>query len=81
MTERGAASARVVTFVALAALVAGGLVVYTITHQRPAIPSDQDHLIAVSPEQCLRCHGPGMKQARSRNHPLNDGCFNCHERA
>ena len=81
MTPSGAAQARVVVFVAVAAALTGLLIVYTVTHRRPLIPADRDHVEAAVPEQCLRCHGPGMRRPRGPNHPLNDQCFNCHERA
>jgi nitrate reductase cytochrome c-type subunit len=58
----------------------GGLLYYTLTHQRPLIPADTDHLQAQTQQRCLECHGPGKAHARGRNHPLNDQCFNCHER-
>jgi hypothetical protein len=66
-------------FLVVAALLSGLLVAYTITHRRPPIPADADHA-AGDPAACLTCHGPGKKDARGRNHPLNDQCFNCHER-
>lgn len=81
MSERGAANALVLGFVAVAALLSALLVAYTLTHRRPPIPADSDHLTAIDAGECLRCHGPGMKNARSRNHPLNDRCYSCHERA
>ncbi len=55
------------------------LVGYTVTHRRPAIPADADHAVTDT-ARCLTCHGPGREQARGPNHPLNDQCFNCHER-
>lgn len=64
-------------FLALAALLVG----YTVTHQRPRVPSDSDHLQSDDPQNCLRCHGRGQPNARSKNHPLDDKCWDCHERA
>lgn len=81
MTERGAVKAPVLGFVLAAGLLSALLVVYTLSHRRPHIPRDADHVASGSEYQCLRCHGPGMKNARNRNHPLNDRCFSCHERA
>jgi mono/diheme cytochrome c family protein len=81
MTERGAVKAPVVGFVLAAGLLSALLVAYTLTHDRPPIPKDADHVDSLAEPQCLRCHGPGMKNARNRNHPLNDRCFTCHERA
>jgi len=57
------------------------LVVYTVTHQRPRVPADADHLQSDDPQSCLRCHGRGQANARSKNHPLDDKCWDCHERA
>jgi hypothetical protein len=81
VTERGTVKAPVVGFVLAAGLLSALLIVYTMTHRRPPIPGDADHAASGSEHQCLSCHGPGMKNARNRNHPLNDRCFSCHERA
>ncbi|HEU4401543.1 MAG TPA: cytochrome c3 family protein [Candidatus Polarisedimenticolia bacterium] len=54
---------------------------YTLSHRRPLIPADADHLGSLEPARCLDCHGPAGRRPRGRNHPLNDQCFNCHERA
>ena len=67
-------------FLVVALALTALLVTYTITHRRPPIPADADHAV-VDTAACLSCHGPGKKNARGRNHPLNDQCFNCHERA
>lgn len=80
MSGKGAANPLVIGFVAAAGLLSALLVLYTLTHRRPPIPADLDHLGAGGADQCLRCHGPGMRNARGRNHPLNDRCFDCHER-
>jgi hypothetical protein len=69
-----------VIFLVVAVVLSGLLVAYTIAHRRPPIPADVDHAIG-DPAACLVCHGPGKKDARSPNHPLNDQCFNCHERS
>jgi len=66
-------------FLGGATLLTVALVGYTLTHRRPAIPADVDHAVTDT-AQCLACHGPGRPQARGPNHPLNDQCFNCHER-
>ena len=76
-----AGDVRLAIFLMLAAGIVGGLLVYTLTHQRPRIPADADHLRSSDPALCLDCHGPGRKRSRGANHPLNDQCFNCHERA
>ena len=81
MRQKGAANALVIGFVAAAGLLSVLLVLYTMAHRRPPIPADGDHLAAADAAQCLRCHGPGMRNARGRNHPLNDRCLDCHERA
>jgi hypothetical protein len=66
-------------FLVAAVVLSGLLVAYTISHRRPPIPADVDHAVGDS-AACLSCHGPGRKDARGPNHPLNDQCFNCHER-
>jgi len=66
-------------FLVAAGVLSGLLVAYTISHRRPPIPVDMDHAVT-DPAACLSCHGPGRKDARGPNHPLNDQCFNCHER-
>ena len=78
---RAAGSARLVVFFLLATLLATGLVCYTLKQRRPLIPADADHRPVVEPDRCLSCHGPGTRNPRGPNHPLNDQCFNCHERA
>ena len=60
-------------------MLGGALLYYTLTHRRPLIPRDADHLMPQTQERCLECHAPGKAHARGRNHPLNDQCFNCHE--
>jgi hypothetical protein len=57
------------------------LVVFTVTHQRPLVPRDAIHLRSDDPDSCLSCHGRGRPSARPKNHPLNDHCWECHERA
>ena len=57
------------------------LVIFTVTHQRPKVPADADHLKSDDPRACLSCHGRGAAHARTKNHPLNDQCWECHERA
>ena len=73
--------ARLVLFLVFAAAVCGALVLYTVQHRRPLIPADSDHAGFLPPPQCLRCHGPGASSPRGPNHPLNDQCLGCHERA
>lgn len=57
------------------------LVAYTLRKRPPGVPSDPGHLGSVTPLECLSCHGPLQEYPRGRNHPLNDQCFNCHERS
>ncbi|MFQ5878228.1 MAG: hypothetical protein ACE5JH_11180 [Acidobacteriota bacterium] len=71
---------RLVLFVLLAAVASGSLLLYTLSHRRPPIPADRDHFGIHDARRCLDCHGPGGKDARGPNHPLNDQCFQCHER-
>lgn len=56
------------------------LVAYSLRKRTPGVPADADHLQSITAPQCLSCHGPLEARPRSRNHPLNDQCFNCHER-
>ena len=56
------------------------LVIFTVTHQRPKVPANADHLKSDDPEVCLSCHGRGKVNARTKNHPLSDHCWECHER-
>ena len=56
------------------------LIVYSLRKRPPDVPTDPDHIRSVTSPQCLSCHGPLEAYPRSRNHPLNDQCFNCHER-
>jgi Doubled CXXCH motif (Paired_CXXCH_1) len=72
---------RLVVFVLVVSAITALLVAYTLTHRRPPIPSDADHAPGLNPAECLRCHGPAGRNPRSKNHPLNDQCFGCHERA
>ena len=80
-TPRAAPGGRrpLLIFLGLAGLLTVALVGYTVTHRRPAIPADADHA-TTDAERCLACHGPGQRSARGPNHPLNNQCFNCHER-
>ena len=73
--------ARLLLFLGLALLITGSLLVYTLTRRRPPIPADRDHAPGVDAARCLQCHGPSGANARSPRHPLNDQCFNCHERS
>lgn len=80
---RGAAhgSVRLAVFVIFALGLTGLLIAYTLVHRRPLIPADPDHARSLEPVRCLDCHGPTGKNRRGKNHPLNDQCFSCHERA
>ena len=56
-----------------------GIITFLLTRPRPPrIPSDENHLPIADSVKCLSCHGPGRDAARSKNHPLNNLCFNCH---
>jgi hypothetical protein len=57
------------------------LVTYTVTHQRPLVPANPVHLKSDDTDYCLSCHARGRPNARPKNHPLNDRCWECHERA
>ena len=72
---------RVVVVLAVMIVLAVLLVVFTVTHQRPLVPRDADHLRSDETASCLSCHGRGRPNARSKNHPLNDRCWECHEQA
>lgn len=72
---------RVAVVLGLMVLLIVFLVVFTVTHQRPLVPPDADHLQSNDPDYCLTCHGRGRPNARPKNHPLNDRCWECHERA
>jgi hypothetical protein len=76
----GRINPRLALFLALVVALAGGLFSYTLRSQPPPIPPDRDHLPPAAQEACLSCHGPGARNARGPNHPLNDRCFSCHER-
>jgi hypothetical protein len=77
----GRINPRMLLFMALVVVVVGGLYSYTLRRQPPTLPPDRDHRLGATPDICLSCHGPGAVNARGANHPLNDQCFNCHERA
>ncbi|MGW8272729.1 MAG: hypothetical protein ACWGN7_04995 [Thermodesulfovibrionales bacterium] len=47
----------------------------------PRIPLDEAHASAQSEQDCLGCHGAGMSNERSKEHPPKDQCFLCHKRA
>lgn len=80
MTSRSSGRGRLIIFLCLAGALSG-LFLYTLSQRRPRIPADADHLRSAEPPQCLECHGPAGRHARGKNHPLNDRCFDCHERA
>lgn len=75
-----AGHSRLVVFLILAGGLSALLFFYTLGHRRPEIPADADHLHSFEPAGCLECHGPAGKDPRGKNHPLNDRCFDCHER-
>lgn len=67
-------------FLAVAGSLAALFVAYTARHQAPPVPADAGHASAPTARQCLGCHGPEAAAPRGPNHPLNDQCFNCHDR-
>jgi len=71
----------VTVFVVVAGVLTVLLVAYTLSQRRPPIPADADHAGVGDPARCLACHGPGQREARGPNHPLNDQCFGCHDRS
>ena len=72
---------RVIVVLSLMLVLLALLVLFTVTHQRPKVPADDRHLKSDDPQYCMSCHGRGMVNARTKNHPLNDRCWECHERA
>jgi len=72
---------RVVVVLGLMIVLTVLLVVFTVTHQRPLVPADAIHHGSDDINSCLKCHGRGRPNARPKNHPLNDHCWECHERA
>jgi hypothetical protein len=72
---------RVVVVLVVMITLAVLLVVFTITHQRPQVPRDAVHVKSDDTGYCLSCHARGRPNARPKNHPLNDRCWECHERA
>jgi hypothetical protein len=46
----------------------------------PEIPDDAEHWGAQRDHQCTTCHNVDGPSPRSKNHPLNDRCFQCHLR-
>ena len=81
MSGRTPGRGRIYLFLALTTLVVGVLVAYTIKQRRPLIPADFDHARSRTATDCIVCHSPTGPNARGPNHPLNDRCFSCHERA
>ena len=81
MSAEARRSLRLIAFLLAAGALTGFLIVYTIRNRPPLLPADTDHRGPGGPEQCLECHGPAGRNPRGPNHPLNDQCFNCHERS
>ena len=81
MTAEGRRRLRLIAFLLAAGALTGSLIVYTIRNRPPLLPADTDHRGSGGPGQCLECHGPAGRNPRGPNHPLNDQCFNCHERS
>lgn len=54
---------------------------YAISGERSnRLPEDSTHMLEVSPEACMACHGPGMIKPRGKKHPPKDDCMKCHKR-
>ncbi len=62
-------------------LVIAGMIWLLATRQPPPeIPSDPVHQEARRASTCVECHGVDGPMPRTKNHPLNDRCFQCHLR-
>jgi hypothetical protein len=81
MSGAGRRGLRLAAFLVAASGLTGFLIVYTLRNRPPQLPADADHRGGAGPDRCLSCHGPEGKDPRGPNHPLNDQCFNCHERS
>jgi hypothetical protein len=46
--------------------------------QPPTIPDNAYHREARRSQDCVQCHNVDGPSPRSKNHPLNDRCFQCH---
>lgn len=79
--SEGELNRRVIVVLGMMIVLVVLLVTFTVTHQRPLVPGDLVHLKSAEIEYCLSCHGRGRPNARPKNHPLNDHCWECHERA
>jgi hypothetical protein len=44
----------------------------------PVIPDDEAHWQSRREAGCVGCHNVDGPAPRSKNHPLNDQCFQCH---
>jgi flagellin-like protein len=65
-------------FIVFVAVVVGLL--FSISGNRsPRIPDDQTHAVITDAKACLKCHGPGMPNARKPDHPPKDQCMLCHK--
>jgi mono/diheme cytochrome c family protein len=71
---------RLMAFLVVAGSLAAYFVAYTVRHRAPPVPSDPDHARILAAPACLDCHGPDGGAPRGPNHPLNDRCFDCHDR-
>ncbi len=48
--------------------------------QPPTIPGNAYHREPRRAQECVQCHHVDGPAPRSKNHPLNDRCFQCHPR-
>ena len=60
-------------------LVAGMLWLLATRTPPPPIPVDDEHVQARQVDDCQICHSPDGPAPRSRNHPMSQRCFQCHE--
>jgi hypothetical protein len=60
--------------------VAGMVWLLSSWEQPPVIPDDAYHWEARRDRDCVLCHNVDGPNPRSKNHPLNDRCFQCHLR-
>ena len=69
---------RIVLIVILAIVAILVVAVFLLHREPPRMPRDKDHVTSRTEKQCLDCHGPGEKNARTQRHPNANDCFRCH---
>ncbi len=60
-------------------VIAGMIWLLSTWEPPPVIPDDPMHG-AARRANCAECHGVDGPVPRTKNHPLNDQCFQCHVR-